>query len=456
MNPYILRAKSSIQTNWVPTLLIGFVLFGLGAISLLHGMPMSPFDEWVYLDYLFKIPSQFIVHKGEFLGQDALGIMACFGEIPFGPMGETCSSSYSPSLFPYGGITSADPYSPLYFYATWIMGHMFQWIPGINLVMGWRLAGLLWLSAGILAFYKLGLMWRVPKASIFTAGILIIASPYAYWTFTYVSTDAPSFVCGALLLILATKLVKGESKGYLFIAFSIVATLIKVTNILSVFAAALFILVASILKLRKSSLSQKVNQSAPSMLRSFIIVVFAACGSIAIQLLWTQVSRMLAVSNNSIDQGISTELTWYKFLELTSLGVNSLTMTIPVNGLPGLNSLPLPTYAVSPLSWIIIAGVVSAFWAKTKRIEKRAMIISGTIAVFAFGGLLALMLQISTNSYFDLPPRYMGPLLPIIALLVSFGVKDRVARTVLNSYGIALIACLIVASAIISQADLTT
>jgi hypothetical protein len=448
--------RDAVQRNWVPLTLSAVVFLGLGSATVLHGMPMSPFDEWVYLDYLFKIPTQFIVYKGEYIGHDALAVMACFGEIPFGPMGAECTSNLNPADFPYGGITSADPYSPLFFFVTWLVGHVFQWIPGIGQVVGWRLVGLLWLASGIWVFYKLGRAWKVPHASLFTAGLLLIATPYAYWTFTYVSTDAPSFLCGAVLLLTATKIIRGESRGYLLIVLSIIATLFKVTNVLAVFLAALFIVAYVVIDRRSQLTSKGTCAATPSRTSLVTIAAIAAVCSIATQLLWTAINRSMAVSNLSIDQGISSDLTWYKLVELISLGINSMTMTIPVNGLPGLNALPLPAYAVAPLSWVAIAGVVSAFWAKTRNLEKRAMIIAGALGVFTFGALLALMLQIATQSYFDLPPRYMGPLLPVVALLISFGVRDRTARNLLNVYGLALVTCFVIASAVIAQTDLTT
>ncbi len=447
------RVALAYQSQWVPLTLSLIAFIGLGAAAILHGSVMSLFDEWVYLDYLYKVPTQGMVFKGEFFGTEALELMACTGQVPFGVMGGACGSPYDPATFPYGGITTADPYTPLYFVITWLGGFFFNVIPGLGQIAAWRVANVLWLCVGLVAFYKLGKLWRVPNFALFTVGILIIGSPFAYWAYTYVSTDAPSFLFGALLLYVATRFIRGELSGYWIVGLSVLATLFKVTNILAVSMTALFLGITWLTtSYRRSARPKQLSVLSRPQPRIMLLVVAALSlvASVLAEIGWLKLHDLLAVSSASVDQGINVSLTWFELLRLTSLTTGTLPMTIPVNGLPGLSTLPLPDYIVLPLSWILIAGVLTALWAMPKRHARNPLIVTAFVATVTFGPLLAIALQVMAGSYFTLPPRYMAPILAAALISVAFTLKNRAVMWVLISYGLALLVALIAASWAIS------
>ena len=105
-----------LSAFWVPAVLVLAAIGVSGTVTALHTEEMSPIDEWVYLDYLNKFPSQGIVHRGEDIGLDALEQMACHGVKVYGPMGPPCGSNYEDRIreVPYLGQTSADLYTPVY------------------------------------------------------------------------------------------------------------------------------------------------------------------------------------------------------------------------------------------------------------------------------------------------------------------------------------------------------
>ena len=122
-----------VRFAWVPVVLVlaGFTM--AATVTANHTEALSPVDEWVYVDYLFKLPTQGFVHQGEEIGLDARAIMACDGVTPFGPMGPSCGSDYSnAAAFPYEGISSADAYTPVYFAETVVGGQMIQSVTGIS------------------------------------------------------------------------------------------------------------------------------------------------------------------------------------------------------------------------------------------------------------------------------------------------------------------------------------
>lgn len=414
---------------------------------------MSLFDEWGYLDYLFKIPTQGMVFKGESYGPQAMEIMACKGQIPFGVMGGACGSEYDPTTFPYGGIVTTDPYTPLYFWSIWIFGWIFDVLPGVDQVASWRLANILWLTAGLVVFYKLGQFWKAPKLAIFASGILLIGSPFSYWAYTYVSTDAPSFFFGAFLLLIASKFIRGESPASLLIGMSILATLFKVTNILAVCVIAVFLFLTAVY----TKITDKADSSISpkfSISKSLFVSGLALGLSIVSEFLWLRLSTALAVTSATVDQGINVDLTWYELIRLTSLSSLTLGMTIPVNGQPGLSTIPLPDYILTPLMWFVVAGVIAAFWSMKKGNYRNPLIVTALISLLIGGPLLASALQIIAGSYFVLPPRYMAPVLAVILVTALFTMKNKIAMWIVSSYGFALIAGLITASWVISTIDL--
>lgn len=450
-------SKTQARQNWVPISLTLIAFVGLGTASLLHGNIMSLFDEWGYLDYLFKIPTQGIVFKGEFYGQQAMEIMACKGEVPFGVMGGACGSSYDPTTFPNGGIVTSDPYTPLYFWVTWLFGWIFNVIPGVGQIAAWRLANILWLCAGLIVFYKLGRYWKAPKLALFAIGVVVIGSPFSYWAYTYVSTDAPSFLFGALLLLIASKYVRGESSAWLLVTVSVISTLFKVTNVLAVCVVALFLL-SNAIYTRTKSFKEAVlkNESTVSIsiVRALVVSGLSLGLSVVAELAWLKVHDAIAATAASVDQGINSALTWFELLRLTSLTTGTLGMTIPVNGKPGLSTLPLPDYLLTPLVWIVVAGVLAAFWSMNKSDSRNPLIVTAILTMVLAGPVLAIALQIMAGSYFVLPPRYMAPVMATVLLPAVFTMRNKVALWLITTYGLALLLGLIAASWVISTIDL--
>lgn len=450
-------SKAQARQYWVPISLTLIAFVGLGTASLLHGNIMSLFDEWGYLDYLFKIPTQGIVFKGEFYGQQAMEIMACKGEVPFGVMGGACGSNYDPTTFPNGGIVTSDPYTPLYFWVTWLFGWIFTVIPGVGQIAAWRLANILWLCAGLVVFYKLGRYWKAPKLALFAIGVVVIGSPFSYWAYTYVSTDAPSFLFGALLLLIASKYVRGESSAWLLVTVSVLATLFKVTNVLAVCVVALFLL-SNAIYTRTKSFKEAVlkNESTVSIsiIRSLVVSGLSLGLSVVAELAWLRVHDAIAATTASVDQGINSALTWFELLRLTSLTTGTLGMTIPVNGKPGLSTLPLPDYLLTPLVWIVVAGVLAAFWSMNKSASRNPLIITAILTMVLAGPVLAIALQIMAGSYFVLPPRYMAPVMATVLLPAAFTMRNKVALWLITTYGLALLIGLIAASWVISTIEL--
>lgn len=438
------RAKRLLAAFWVPVLLVIASLGMSVTVIAHHSKALSPIDEWVYVDYLYKVPVEGMVHEGEAIGNAALNIMACDGVRPYGPMGPPCGSSYrNLSAFPFQGKTSADAYTPVYFDTTWAVGEAIHAVTGTSELTSWRLTSALWLAIASVLLYFLLRQWRIRKVVIFALGVAMIASPFAWWTYTYVSTDAPSLPLGILLLIAAVKFERGKWSGWWLVAISIIAVLFKVTNILAVCLAALFLLITWLLELKRTRWSgwksPRPNRVGRSSLALPLFAASSVISAAVAQVIWLAIRQAVAIGAPA-NQGIAIPLTVRRLAEQT---VNFLPGTIIANvnvaGSPNL-AYTIPPFLIQPLSWITVAGVIGAFWMLRRRSSTTAIVIAVVSAAVLFAPMLGLVVYLTTGSYFNLPPRYGAAILGGFLLLAGLTLRNRWAIGVVLVYALGLFA----------------
>jgi hypothetical protein len=438
------RAGGWARQFWVVIVLVLVGVVTSTGVTLLHSGKLSPLDEWVYVDYLYKLPEHGIVLKGEPIGEDALEIMACEGVTPYGPMGQPCGANYDYTKFPFGGITSADPYPPVFFALTRVTGDTLGFVFGVGEMEGWRLTGPLWLAATMIVFYLLLRKWRVGEVAILGLGLAFIGSPFSYWTYSYVSTDAPGFLFGALLLLLSTRFVRGQGSGWWIVLASAFAAVFKITNLLGVALAALYLLVHAIAQWRARRRGVISTANVPSAGRALLFAAVGFATAVVVQVAWLTIDRLAAVSVETGDQGVNVALNVEELLSLiTAFLPGTITSNPVVAGSDGGLALPIPGWAVTPLSWICVTGVLGAFWLLRKWNARSPMVISVALGAALAAPLLAVALQVATSSYFPLPTRYGAALLPGFLLLAGFILINRWARWILVGYGALLCVALV-------------
>lgn len=446
-----LRSRRSrlIRAFWVPIVLVIAALGVSGTITLLHTAQLSPVDEWVYVDYLYKLPTQGVIHRGENIGEQALQIMACDGVKVYGTMGPKCGSDYATLLkkFPYEGKTSADLYTPVYFGITWVVGGAIHLVTGLDLVTSWRLTGPLWQAAGMVLLFFLMRMWKIRPLTILALGLAVIASPFSWWTYTYISTDAPSFTLGVLALIAAIKFVKGQWSGWWVVLISAIAITFKGTNILAIGLVGLYLLIQWLWE-RKSTTWSGWSTTRPDLPeRRWLalpgIAAMSGIAAIVVELVWLTIRNAIAVGPPP-EQGLVAPLDFNSLAaQVWNFLPNTITSNVVLVGTPEL-AYRIPPWVVVPLSWICIAGVLGAFWGLRKGAPRTPVVIAVVAIALMAGPLLAISVLVQGGSYFPLPPRYGAPILGGIILLAGMTVKYRWAVWVLLGYSVALTAAVLV------------
>ena len=427
---------------WVPVVLV-IASFGMSAVvTANHGPALSPVDEWVYVDYLFKLPVQGIVYEGEKIGKEALVIMSCDGVTPYGPMGPECGSSVADlSAFPYKGVTSADAYTPAYFAVTRVVGDVVHTVTGINQLSSWRVTGALWLGLASVLLYGLLRQWRIRRPVILGLGLAVIASPFAWWTYSYVSTDAPSLAFGILILLAAVKIGRGQWSGWWLPVISTVAVLFKVTNVLGVCLAALYLLILWLLERKETHWAgwktRRPHQQDRSSLGLLFFAIVALGSAVTAQVAWLAFRSADAVGN-PVNQAIGIPLTPEELVsQVATFLPGTIVSNVNVTGSTDL-AYAVPGFVVAPLTWICITGVLGAFWTLRKGSKLAPIVVSVTMAALFFAPMLAIIIQLTTGNYFPLPPRYGAAILGSFLLLAGFTIRNRWAIGILLAYSVSL------------------
>lgn len=287
----------------VLALLVAILSFAYVADAVGEHDQLSPIDEYVYADYLYKFPDQGVVKHGEETGAEARDLIACRGVATYGMFGSNCGASThdEDALYPYAGGTAADIYTPLYFGATWVAAATASQATGDDLFDSGRVAGGLWLAAGAVAL--LGLMRRLAVDRWLALGLtlLTVSTPAVFWANTYVSTDAPAVLAGASLGYVALRVARRDLRAAWLIAVAPVAVLVKVQFLAGVVFAAVFLLIVAGAKVRWERLGDGLRATLRDpRARAGIAAVGAA---MAAQVVWMLV-RMQWDEGTPADQGI--------------------------------------------------------------------------------------------------------------------------------------------------------
>ena len=401
-------------------------------IIVLHSPATSPIDEWVYLDYLYKIPQQGIVFKGEFVDPRILDLLSCHGTNPFGPIGTPCGLTPQLGDYPNGGVTSADPYTPLYFYSVFAVGSIFQGLFGISPLLAWRLSGTVWLLATYLVLWLVMRQWNLPRFTRIVLGLALLGSPFVWWTYTYVSTDASAIFFGALLLFLASRIIRNQTNHVLFVVIAVVATLFKLTNFIGVVSAVLFLFLSTVLtylsERKRKRLRIFVTENWQLLVTSLVSVIASA----ASQYLWLRLHDFMAVSSATANQGAGYPFSVQEvFVQLTNF--------LPATITSGAIDAYTPGFVYAPLSWLTVTGVLGAAFLIKRGSEKFPLVLTVVIGALLAAPFLGIALTVVTNSYFQLPARYGAILLPGILVVTGFLMKSTWTRIVFAAYSGAII-----------------
>jgi len=367
---------------------------------------VSPIDEYMYIDYVAKVSSQGVVRTGEGVGEFAREYLACHNARNVGGWPEshcTPEAIADPNSFPNRGTTSADIYTPAYFAVTRVLAQPFL-LAGVDFVSAARLTGMFWLALAAVALFFALRRLRIPIMLSVSLSLMMVGSSAAFWSNTFISTDAPAMAAGAVALLLALRTDQHRRAVWWLAAAAVVAAVLKLQLLLPFAAVAVFFL------LQRFSAVRHRPRAVRAVLtdRLVLITVGGVLAAVVAQALWMVVRSSIAVgdagalvaSASFTPAALAQEL----FRFLPGLAVGALDPASTGGG------------AIIPVGvlTLLVSGGVIGLWGSSSGFTRESNLAVSTLLVATVSApVLAVVSAILTGQYIALVPRYGLSLLPI-------------------------------------------
>lgn len=423
------------RADWWVSLILVVASLLVGVVHVPQHHEISPIDEFVYIDYLAKVPSQGVVVRGEETGAFAREYFACHGVLHyFEPNSVLCESGSfeKDSQFPFGGRTSADLYSPLYFYVTWVVVQPLM-LTGVGLVDAGRLGGALWLAGALVLFYAATRRLGVDRRLGLGTGLLLAGSLPAYWSQTYISTDATALFAGSLVLVLGLNYLRGRGYWWVLPVSAAVVTLLKLQNLMSVMCIALLFLLLAAREVFGANESKRRALSALFRHR-LVLTALATIGSALLaQVVWTVIRAVLAVGaapDQLVAQPIGARALLSEMIKFFPGSMEGATDAAFL----GIGGIVIAGIGMS----LVAAGVIGVAATGKRAFVGTWLAIAALIAATVSGPALALANLAVSGFYFPLPARYGMSLIPVYFLCACLLISGGRLRNVVTGLGVGL------------------
>lgn len=399
---------------------------------------ISPIDEYVYIDYVAKVPTQLFVHQGDETGSYARNYLSCHGVALFGDMArDFCDKPMGPQgAYPYNGLTSTDIYTPLYFASTWVLAQPLLFFGVSDLVEAARYTGFVWLaSAALLLFFTFRRL-KVGALLATAIGLAVIGSAPVFWSNTYVSTDSPTIFAGALLGYLLVRLQGRQILSWALVAAASVATLLKVQNFAAV-TVVIFCLIAAAASAAWASRAETGMTKALIRDKRVLTAALMAAVPLVLEVLWLGFRSVQSVGSGAdqrAGQQVSRDVLIgevFKFFGTAAdnavpLGVANYSATITSH----------------VLSWLVIAGVLGTIAVGSRHLVTHAISLGTLILALTLGPALVVATWVLVGIYVPLPERYGLSLMPLMLIPAGalFSQKKTVALGVSLCCAVAFLA----------------
>ena len=400
-----------ILKRYLAPLLLVLASIGVVAVHVPQHTSISPIDEYVYIDYLYKVPTQFFVPRGDEVGDEARHYLDCKGVLYSDyANADRCAAGdeSDDARFPMSGFTSADIYTPAYFAVTWVLAQPLV-LFGMDLVDAGRYVGAVWLAAAAVMLYLALRRLKVPTTVSLGLGLLMLGTPAAFWANTYISTDAPAYTAGAALLLAVTHY-RGRRIGWLLIGLGVLATLLKVQNFAAVGVVGLTLIALAVQRASgaeglghrlKGALRDRFTLTGLGMLAIPLVAQAAWIGIRAVTTLGTAGAQDAAVPFTPIVMVDEV----FKFLGTGGYG-------------PAVSGTAMSIGALLS-QWVMLAGVIGAVALAARKSLVEAISGSTIVMSLLLGPALVVFTYVLAGIYVPLPQRYGMSLVPM--MLVGSG-----------------------------------
>lgn len=394
------------RSQWIPCLLLALAAVLVGVIHIPQHDKVSPIDEYAYIDYLAKVPDQLVVRQGEETGSVARRYLLCHGVAVFPNYNadavgcRAAGSTENSDGFPHGGLVTTDIYTPLYFVAAWTVSKALSPF-GLDLVDGARASSTLWLALAVILLYLAALRLGANRSSAAAASMLMLASPFAFWSNTYVSTDATVLFAGSLMLYVGVGLAQGRHGPSRFVLAATLVMLLKIQNFTAV--GAMILVFALILLPRLRRPEGRAGSRGDHLVVASVLGVLAA---VLAEGAWLAVRAWLSVGPTP-DQGVSSAWSPVRVLiDATTFFPGAIDTINTAND--------IGQYLVVWLLQLLVVGAVAAAVFRSRPLDLVAQVALSSVVIAVLSGpAIATMFQTFSGTYVTPVSRYGAALLPL-------------------------------------------
>jgi hypothetical protein len=429
----------------VSVLVLVLAGLGLGALHVVKHTDMSPVDELQHIDYLFKAPA--VVHSGEKVGQEAMREQACRGLVLWAtPVPCDPEATYDPEDFQESGSNTAAIYTPLYYTLTRVVALPLDLVPGVGLVTAARLAGGVWLAAGLvvslLAARRLG-------AHPYTATPLLLATasvPTVLYPAATITPDALALLGGAALLWSVLWWQDAPSRRWWLPALlSALVVLVKALNIVVVVLVALYVLLrvvtAEVRRRRTAAAGTDVvvvDDRAPRPAQAAIVITAMSVLSLALAFGYILYTGATAVaSSDGVDMTERTRADAFPLAPMIEHTGVFLQVFYDAGSWNVLGSVGVVNQRLLGL-FVFGATFAAALVARKVSADLRLMAASLLVVGLVGAPLIMAFTYLSQGIVVPIPGRYALTLIPAGVAVAAATLRDRPARITAQVVGVLL------------------
>ncbi len=406
---------------------------------------VSPIDEQMHIDYMYRAPSVQPVVSGTRLGPEAMREEACRGiDSAFTP--PPCGSpTLRAEQFQESGYNTAYINPATYYDLTALLAHPLQVALGLSsLVTAGRLVGALWLWLGLVITM---LVARRLGASLqATVGLLLMAAstPNVLFFSATVSPDSMNLLVGAAVLSLVLAWETKPARWWLLVLAAAVGVLVKTQGAIVVLMMGLYLGARAFSHLKQKGIKGPTIAETsldPQVRPRELFVGLLALGTVAVTL---GVGWLSAVGRNAT---LRPELLPMNLM-LTHQSSGNFVQDI-TGFFPPLGNPPLPAaWDHSEQPWLQILSLVlvggTLFWVlfRPSRGPLTSLASAVTLACLTGPALFYVMAFVQHWPHFPIPTRYGMTLLPAMVVVTAVAVRHRYVAALLIAAGV--LSCLTV------------
>lgn len=361
---------------------------------------VSPVDELWYTDAVDKAYHGVLTRTGAHIDDYTRQVMACRGVIGLHGPAATCGGPQPDASLPLGGLTSADIHAPTYFFLTAAVAHV---VIAVNVtddvLIAGRLAGVLWLSLGLLLSVVVFRAWGGGRTVPVLLAAAIGMSPLLVSVSGYLTPDALALAVGAGVLLVVTRWLEGRAPSWALFVAALSTSFVKVPFLLApVFAALLIVL---------RQWTGPAMASTRARGGALLLLSGAAAGAVA----WQILRGVLAMGPAAVHPGGSPPV---------SLATFGRYFGYYLDNIPNNSGAPIPVpellgLSVRPLVWLLVAAALGGVMLLPRGHQLLAVCWSGLAGMVLGSVVLSSVVLVATHAFLVGTPRYGLALLPLWA-----------------------------------------